>query len=222
MMNNISKKISVGDRHQSLIKTAFEQLGPDSPEMMCATTVLDDARFTVWTGSLNGKHHYGSGGLVKHTEEVLTFALSLASCNPYLELPSVDRKTLTLAVIFHDYGKLWDYEPVLDQFTEDVSNPGKPEYLRRRIIDWKGTAHKRLTHHVTRSNMEWLRASEFEEVDPARREAVSHAILAHHGCREWGSPVSPGTAEAWILHLADMASARQEEISRGVDHLEKR
>jgi 3'-5' exoribonuclease len=37
---------------------------------------------------------------------------------------------------------------------------------------------------------------------------IEHAILAHHGRQEWGSPVEPVTAEAYILHYADMLSVR--------------
>jgi 3'-5' exoribonuclease len=34
-------------------------------------------------------------------------------------------------------------------------------------------------------------------------------MLAHHGRKEWGSPVEPATNEAWILHAADMMSSRE-------------
>ena len=37
---------------------------------------------------------------------------------------------------------------------------------------------------------------------------VGHCILAHHGHKEWGSPVEPITTEARILHFADDLSAR--------------
>jgi 3'-5' exoribonuclease len=40
---------------------------------------------------------------------------------------------------------------------------------------------------------------------------VLHAILAHHGSREWGSPVVPLTKLAWMLHLCDGISARMDD-----------
>jgi hypothetical protein len=38
--------------------------------------------------------------------------------------------------------------------------------------------------------------------------SVEHAILAHHGWKEWGSPVEPQTVEVQILHFADMLSCQ--------------
>jgi 23S rRNA maturation-related 3'-5' exoribonuclease YhaM len=37
---------------------------------------------------------------------------------------------------------------------------------------------------------------------------VLHAIIAHHAWREWGSPCTPDTRLAWLLHLCDSLSAR--------------
>ena len=37
-------------------------------------------------------------------------------------------------------------------------------------------------------------------------------ILSHHGKKEWGSPIEPQSQGAWILHLADMMSARVDEL----------
>jgi 3'-5' exoribonuclease len=39
-------------------------------------------------------------------------------------------------------------------------------------------------------------------------ERLTHAILAHHGRKEWGAPVEPQTVEAWLVHLADLAESR--------------
>jgi 3'-5' exoribonuclease len=43
-------------------------------------------------------------------------------------------------------------------------------------------------------------------LDPTYRDTVAHAILAHHGRHEWGSPVAPATPEATVIHFADMLS----------------
>jgi 23S rRNA maturation-related 3'-5' exoribonuclease YhaM len=45
-------------------------------------------------------------------------------------------------------------------------------------------------------------------------DKVLHCILAHHGCRAWGSPVAPSTREAWLVHLADAISARADDCDR--------
>jgi len=51
-----------------------------------------------------------------------------------------------------------------------------------------------------------------EEEEPPctneEREVLLHLILSHHGKLEFGSPVSPMTLEAEVLHWADNASAK--------------
>ena len=43
---------------------------------------------------------------------------------------------------------------------------------------------------------------------PDLARALLHAILAHHGCLEHGSPVAPGTREAALVHAIDELSGR--------------
>jgi len=47
--------------------------------------------------------------------------------------------------------------------------------------------------------------------DNELHDKVLHAILAHHGCREAGSPVAPKTREAWLVHFCDGISARMDD-----------
>ena len=58
-------------------------------------------------------------------------------------------------------------------------------------------------------------ASELEE---DTLQDLLHIILAHHGTREFGSPVCPITIEALIVHLADMAEAK---LTGFLDHCER-
>jgi 23S rRNA maturation-related 3'-5' exoribonuclease YhaM len=39
-------------------------------------------------------------------------------------------------------------------------------------------------------------------------DAVLAVIESHHGIREHGSPTAPASAESWVLHAADLVSAR--------------
>ena len=41
---------------------------------------------------------------------------------------------------------------------------------------------------------------------------LSHAVLSHHGQREWGAPILPSTPEACALHYADNLDARVKEM----------
>jgi 3'-5' exoribonuclease len=161
--------------------------------------VLGLPDFAVWSGSVTeGKHHYGKGGLQFHTYEVLTQCL-LAYVR-FHGLYPLDRHVLFLAALFHDVGKLWDYQP--NKAQADILN--EDPYSGT----WVPTLHKRQIHHISRSALVWDGAAKACGLGQALTDNVTHCILSHHGCREWGSPTSPHSREAHILHLMDALSAR--------------
>jgi 3'-5' exoribonuclease len=103
---------------------------------------------------------------------------------------ALDKQKIYLAALFHDVGKIWDYEP----------HPSQPD-------QWRKTRHSRIIHHISKSASIWKEAqNKFNFID--EHDEVFHAILSHHGRREYGSPVSPATRIAWLLHLCDSISAR--------------
>lgn len=174
---------------------------------LCAP-ILDDERFPVWSGSSKSfQHHYGKGGLVQHVAEVV--GLCLAN-NAILGTPIEERK-LFLAALFHDVGKMWDYE------STDVN-----------YMTWQGTPHKRHIHHISRSALVWqdcvnasIRNGTFPFTAEADVDDILHAILSHHGQRDFGSPVAPNTQLAWMVFLCDGISARMNDADKW-DHVEKK
>lgn len=148
----------------------------------------DDA-FWVCSGSSKPfQHHYGDGGLAQHTLEVTELCIDIANKFGDPEL----KQELLVSAIFHDYGKVWDYVKI-----DGV---------------WTSSQHKRNIHHISRSVIEWNKhAYEYDKMNPNFIDAVTHNILAHHGCREYGSPVAPKSRAAWILHLCDGISARMND-----------
>lgn len=169
-----------------------------------ANVVLEDERFPVWTGSSKPiQHHYGTGGLIQHTYEVVQLCRSNNEWFSQLG-KSVHETQLFLAALFHDAGKMWDHEPVGSTIAADT--------------EWHTTVHKREIHHISRSAFVWQQASSGYTLD-WNTDDVLHAILAHHGLREWGSPVMPNTRLAWMLHLCDGLSARMDDGDRLFNHL---
>lgn len=168
-----------------------------------SNVVLEDKRFSVWPGSHKKElHHHQTGGLAQHTWEVIE--LSLRN-NDFFHLldKAVDTQKLFLAALFHDSGKMWDYKPATT--IQNTMFPGSAPTL------WEATTHKRQIYHLARSALVWNAAKEkFNYKDDA--DEILHAILAHHGRREYGSPVSPATRLAWILHLSDSLSARCDDF----------
>lgn len=160
-------------------------------EKLC-NHVLKDAKFKLWSGSAHPNiHHYGKGGLIIHTADVANLAESIAENCTH----SINMGVLITACIFHDYGKLEDYV-----FTD------------AKMLNWESTDHKYKIHHISRSVIFFADAANKENKSKAFTDAVIHCILSHHGFREWGSPVSPQTREAIILHEADNLSARLDDV----------
>jgi len=131
-----------------------------------------------------GRHHAYVGGLLEHTVSVATLCLGLATA-----YPQADADLLLAAALLHDIGKT-------EELTSDLS--------------FELTNQGRLTGHVVLGERIVARAIEGMARPPAPDVAMrlSHALLAHHGEREWGAPQSPVTIEALLLHHADHTDAR--------------
>ena len=161
-----------------------------------AAFVIADPRFVLWSGSSKpNQHHYGKGGLCQHTSEVVDLCFSTIET---LYLKEIDPVEIYLSALFHDSGKMWDYEPANEEYTE-----------------WVGTEHKRTIHHISRSAIFWNQACSANHLKYSKyADSVTHNILSHHGYREWGSPVMPKTKTAWLLHLCDGISARMDDATK--------
>lgn len=158
---------------------------------ICAE-VLNVPEFAVWTGAPHPNlHHYGHGGLAKHTYEVLRLCLDSYRALSAFGGPAIDPQVLVAAAIYHDFGKVTDYRPTDDSMT-----------------GWESTDDKHLVYHISRSAIHWSKAVDRHPRHRSIETPVLHAILAHHGLKQWSSPVEPRTREAWILHLSDQMSAR--------------
>ena len=175
-----------------------------------ASVVIDDPRFELWSGSSKEhQHHYGKGGLVQHTCEVVDLCFANISA---LQL-NLDPVEVYLSALYHDCGKMWDYEP----HHVDISDPrGHDTSYEVDYNSWHGNEHKRLIHHISRSALVWNSAciQHGGKYYNLYADRVTHNILSHHGHREWGSPVMPKTQAAWLLHLCDGISARMNDANK--------
>jgi 3'-5' exoribonuclease len=161
-----------------------------------AVPILRDENFLTHSGShLKRAHHFGVEGLIRHTYEVATIAMQQYEFFKTIH-PSLNPRILFTAALYHDYGKVWDYD-----FNPDTE-------------ECKLSDHRRKIHHIQRSALEWNKIAIFLGLPTEFTDEVTHCILSHHGRREWGSPVAPLTREAWILHLSDNISARVDDCDR--------
>lgn len=123
-------------------------------------------------------HHACVGGLLEHSLDVTRQVISVSK-----RYPELDRDLVATVALLHDIGKVDCYEL---QGAFEFTDPG------------------RLLGHIYVGAALVERAIDLIEDFPGElRLRVLHAILAHHGDLEKGSPVTPRTPEAIALHYAD-------------------
>ena len=155
--------------------------------------VIDDHRFGEAPASLSHHHAY-TGGLAVHTLEVLRYL------NPWTAAMKVNVDVLITAAVWHDYMKVREYVPFVPKgFAIPTPQPDwmhNPDGFGLKI------------GHISAGATAFNKSADKYGLRHDLRDAVVHCILAHHGRREWGSPVEPQTVEALLLHQADLLSAR--------------
>lgn len=162
---------------------------------------LDDERF--WrAAAAKTMHQNWRGGLAEHTHRILRMFLGLLKAGH----PTIDdcvRGLVIAGIILHDYGKIFEYEEIAPgQF--EVSRwghmmghlAGGPIYLAQRMMDESEAVH-----------------FESDEL----RMHFFHVLLAHHGEVEWGSPITPKTREALIVHFLDNLDGKLSMVEEAGD-----
>ena len=128
-------------------------------------------------------HHGYLGGLLEHTVCVVELCDFLAP-----RYKNVDRDMLMAAAILHDIAKIFELTPMpSNKYTDDGQMLGHI-YLGAELVS--------------------RTAAGIPGFPPVVESLLKHAILAHHGEYEFGSPKLPATLEAFILHAADNMDAK--------------
>jgi 3'-5' exoribonuclease len=136
-------------------------------------------------------HHAYKNGLSTHTYEAISIASQLAKNECFADI----KFHISLAaLIYHDWGKIKEYASEAPWTYQSAMPLHGHIYLSaKRFHDqFIKTIHSEIS-----SNSETMRDVDF----------VEHAILAHHGKLEFGSPVVPANVEAYLVHIADTISA---------------
>jgi 3'-5' exoribonuclease len=123
-------------------------------------------------------HHAYIGGLLEHTLSMVSLADKIAG-----HYSGVDRDLLIAGAIFHDIGKIDEFEY---RFKIDYSDRGRL-----------------LNHIVIGLKMVDEKLSEIEQFPEDQALLLKHMIVSHHGSREFGSPEPPKIIEAVLLNYID-------------------
>lgn len=134
-------------------------------------------------------HHAKIGGLLEHVNSLL--AISLKVVEKHQEL---DKDYLIAACIFHDIGKVIEYEITT---LIDITMEG-------RMLGHISIGQKMVNDKI----------DELGNIPEQIRLKIIHMILSHHGELENGSPVKPCFPEAIAFSKIDDADA---QIQRVVD-----
>lgn len=140
-------------------------------------------------------HHTEFGGTLAHSLMVAfnckSIGLFYNSVYGTEEEPFIDLDLIVTGALIHDIGKTyelaWDAVQGVCGYTSDISC---------------------LDSHITIAS-EWLTiiASKCLLLESEEYRLLKHCLNAHHGKFEWGSPVVPGIAEAYILSMVDKMDA---------------
>lgn len=144
--------------------------------------------FIKWPAARSMHHNYETG-LLYHTVSMLKLARNNLSMYP---AGTLDKDILLGAIVLHDIDKITEYSSVKNpSFTEEGSLMGHIFMSAASVF------------HYSK-----VMAEKYPEIDQSKVVYLIHAILAHHGKLEWGSPVKPITIEAEIVHQIDMMDSR--------------
>lgn len=135
-------------------------------------------------------HHPFLSGLLEHNLTVVRRALGLC-----LHEDGIDRDVVIAGALLHDVGKIEEYAFDTDEigFTE-VGN----------LI-----GHVSLGYALVRRAI-----AEQGDIPTDKATNLLHVILSHQGRLEYGSPVEPRTAEAFVVHHADTVDAHLFQVKR--------
>lgn len=150
----------------------------------------DDPRWTRAPAAAQ-KHHAYLGGLMVHTVGLCRLADAIAKL-----YPALCRDYLIFGAVMHDLGKLDELEY---ESNIEYSNEGK---LLGHIV----IGYTRL--QTWGSNL---------KVPEDKLMLLSHLLLAHHGNKAYGSPISPQTPEAVAFSAMDGIDATLASVFAAAD-----
>lgn len=156
---------------------------------------LDDPAFSellARTPAAKTNHHAHLGGLLEHTLAICKLADALAGLYPRL-----DRDLLLAGAFLHDVGKMRELtSEAAFAYSDEGNLVGHLVIGAEMLTGWMG---------------------EVEGLSETMRLKLVHMVLAHHGQKEFGSPVLPKFPEALALHFLDNLDSKLQSMFEVAD-----
>ncbi|MCL2610171.1 MAG: HD domain-containing protein [Defluviitaleaceae bacterium] len=128
-------------------------------------------------------HHAYLGGLIEHIVSVTEICLFFLPRYKF-----INRDLLVAGALLHDIGKIIELSPMPESLYTDEG--------------------QLLGHILIGIDLVSEEASRIENFPHDTLVLLKHLIASHHGELEYGSPQTPRTIEAIVLHLADNTDSR--------------
>jgi 3'-5' exoribonuclease len=172
----------------------------DHPQLKILVRTILDENMTLFSRmpAAQNLHHSYTSGLLEHVWSMTRVAGFVADhyARYYCELnPPLNRSLIVAAAILHDVGKLRELE----------YHPFEAKYTKEGCL---------IGHVLIGRDMVREAAQKIDGFPQELLLQLEHAILAHHGKREFGAPIPPLTLEALILSYVDELDAKVNMVAR--------
>lgn len=174
-------------------------------------------KFVLWTAA-SGMHHNVLGGLLVHTAEVIAQSKVLAEFwkKKYGD-KFINEPLLLSGALLHDMAKTLELDVDTNSGSTAYSLESALETHITMCVGWIDVEAFKLGLGYNNDG------SKSDEQVHNEKEAVAllkHLILAHHGQKEYGSPISMNIPEAYILNKADEISAEMYRYNKNFKQMD--
>jgi 3'-5' exoribonuclease len=192
-----SSQLTPEENYQKL-KTLIER-GIDHPLLRRLVDDVLEANAALFKKmpAAQGIHHCYTGGLLEHVWSMTRVASFLADhYGKYYDKlnPPLNKGLILAATVLHDIGKVreLEYHPIEARYT---------------------TEGRLIGHILMGRDMIREAAARIADFPDELLMNLEHAVLAHHGRKEYGSPVLPQTMEALLVSFVDDLDAKMNVVA---------
>lgn len=208
---------------QQIIQETLNELSTSIYKDICSNLITQNWQsFCCWSAA-TGMHHNMMGGLLVHTSEVIQGCKDIATFWEAKYGPNFINRPLMLAgALLHDIGKIKELN--VDTNTGEIAYSTEAAlntHITMGVSMLDIEAYKlQFGYQTVDASGQPLKTEEQVIKEKEALDVLKHVIFAHHGCKEWGSPVDMNTPEALIINTADKLSSEMFRYNKNFKDME--